>query len=79
MALHEMQGALRYADLRRRVSAISPKELAKHLRRFESAGLINRRVYPTVPPRVEYSLTDMGRGMYPSLEALAGWAARYGR
>lgn len=68
---------LRYAELQRRIGAITPKELAKHLRALEAAGLIGRRVYPTVPPRVEYWLTELGRSTAPVVEALADWGARY--
>lgn len=78
LALHGAPAPLRYSDLQRRVGAITHKELAKHLRQLEVAGLIHRRVYPTVPPRVEYSLTELGHSLYPTLEDLANWAARFG-
>lgn len=78
LALREARGSLRYADLRRRVGAITPKELAKHLRRLEAAGLLHRRVHPTVPPSVEYSLTELGESLYPALEGLADWAIAFG-
>ena len=68
---------LRYAALQRRIGSITPKELARHLRALESAGLIGRRVHPTVPPRVEYWLTELGRSIEPVVEALADWGARY--
>ncbi len=78
IALYTAEAPLRYAALQRRLGAITPKEFAKHLRRLEAAGLIHRQVYPTVPPQVEYSLTLLGRSLYPSLEGLADWAARFG-
>lgn len=68
-------GALRYAELRRRVRGITPKELAKHLRALEAAGLVDRTVHPTVPPRVEYRLTERGETTSPLLEVLARWGA----
>jgi DNA-binding HxlR family transcriptional regulator len=78
LALHDAVAPLRYAELQRRVMTITPKELAKQLRQLESAGLIDRRVHPTVPPQVEYALTELGRSLYPSLQSLALWAARHG-
>ncbi len=78
IALYTAPAPLRYAELRRQIGAITPKELAKHLRQFAAAGLIHRQVHATVPPQVEYSLTGLGRSLYPSLEGLADWAARFG-
>ncbi|QCI67476.1 winged helix-turn-helix transcriptional regulator [Phreatobacter stygius] len=77
-ALDAAAAPLRYADLQRRVGAITPKELAKHLRQLEAAGLVSRQVHPTVPPRVDYALTELGHSLHPSLESLANWAARFG-
>lgn len=78
LALHASPLPLRYAQLRRAIDPISPKELAKQLRQLEHGGLIERRVFATIPPRVEYSLSELGHTLYPSLEGLAHWAARYG-
>ena len=61
-----------------RLADITPKELAKNLRSFEASGMVARTVYPTVPPRVEYQLTELGETLLPCLEALADWAIRYG-
>ncbi|MEK1887971.1 MAG: helix-turn-helix domain-containing protein [Phyllobacterium sp.] len=77
-ALRGASGPIRYADLQRRLGEITPKELAKHLRNFETAGMVRRTVYPTVPPRVEYALTELGETLLPSLETLADWAIRHG-
>lgn len=65
--------------LQRRLGDITPKELAKHLRNFETAGLVERTVYPTVPLRVEYKLTSLGERLLPSLQTLADWATNFGR
>jgi DNA-binding HxlR family transcriptional regulator len=70
--------ALRFSDLRRAVSGISQKVLIQQLRELEAAGIISRTVYPEVPPRVEYALTDSGRALKPALEALQAWAASRG-
>lgn len=77
IALHESERPLRYAELRRRLTPITPKELAKHLRALEAARVVRREVHPTVPPRVEYALTALGRTLYPTLESLAAWGAHF--
>ncbi|CAN7484888.1 helix-turn-helix transcriptional regulator [Phyllobacterium sp. LjRoot231] len=77
-ALQSASGPVRYAELQRRLGDITPKELAKHLRNFETAGLVERTVHPTVPPRVEYALTELGESLLPSLQTLADWAIRFG-
>lgn len=77
-ALQSASGPVRYAELQRRLGDITPKELAKHLRNFETAGLVKRTVYPTVPPRVEYALTELGESLLPSLQTLADWAINFG-
>ena len=74
-ALLAERGPLRYAELRRRVRGITPKELARHLRALEAEGLVDRTVYPTVPPSVEYRLTERGRATSPLLAVLAQWGA----
>ena len=74
IALHCAEKPLRYAELQRQVEPITPKELAKHLRKLEQAGLIVRTVHPTVPPSVEYALTVRGRTLYPAIESLAKWS-----
>ena len=68
---------VRFGELQRRVETITQKELTKRLRELERAGLITRRVYPEVPPRVEYRLTEMGRTLVGPLGALAEWAKKY--
>lgn len=77
IALHTVDGPLRYAELQRRLD-VTPKELAKNLRQLEGAGLIQRRVHATVPPSVEYSLTELGHSLYPVLQKLADWAVEHG-
>ena len=77
-ALRNASGPLRYADLQRSLGDITPKELAKNLRNFQLSGMVERTVYPTVPPRVEYELTALGETLLPGLEALADWAIRHG-
>jgi DNA-binding HxlR family transcriptional regulator len=77
-ALHHAGAPLRYADLRRQLKPITPKELARHLRQLETAGLVERRVHATVPPSVDYALTELGITLHPTFEGLADWAAHFG-
>ncbi len=63
----------RYAELRRRVGGVSERMLALTLRTLESDGLVERRDFREVPPRVEYSLTSLGRSLARHLEALGEW------
>jgi DNA-binding HxlR family transcriptional regulator len=69
---------LRFSDLERAIPAISQKMLAQQLRRLERDGIVARRVYPEVPPKVEYRLTDWGQALCPPLDALLQWLARRG-
>lgn len=78
LALFFAEDHLRYSDLMRRVSGITPKEMARQLRQLEQAGLVGRRLHAAVPPRVEYWLTDLGRSIQPALNALAAWTKQYG-
>ena len=77
-ALHEAGGPVRFRDLQRRSAPITQKELTKRLRDLERSGLVARRVFAEVPPRVEYRLDDLGQTLIPALEALEDWARRHG-
>jgi DNA-binding HxlR family transcriptional regulator len=77
-ALHEAGQPVRFRHLQRAVHPITQKELTKRLRALERSGLVHRRVYAEVPPRVEYRLTDLGLTLMPALTALSEWAERYG-
>lgn len=65
---------MRFGDIQKSIGDISQRMLAVTLRILESDGLVNRQVYPEVPPRVEYSLTARGDSLMPYLEGLVGWA-----
>ena len=67
-------GTFRFSELHRKLSWITEANLTKELRTLEEYGLIHREVYPVVPPKVEYSLTDIGRDFLPVIEALDKWA-----
>lgn len=67
-------GPARFSHLERRIPTINQKMLAQQLRELERDGLVARRAYPEVPPRVEYSLTELGHALAPAMEALIDWA-----
>ncbi len=67
---------IRFSELKKLVPDATPKMFTQQLRELENDGLLERAVYPVVPPKVEYSLTDMGGSLYPILEAMFAWGAR---
>ena len=71
------QGMKRYSDLKQQIVGISPKMLIQILRNLERNGLIKRDIYPTVPPRVDYSLTPLGESLAEPLAVLGEWAYRH--
>lgn len=68
-------GILRFSQLEKAIPAVSQKMLIQQLRELERDGVVSRTVYPQVPPKVEYELTDWGKAMCPALDALLEWAA----
>ena len=66
---------LRFNQLRQLVPEATPKMLTQQLRELEQDGLINRKVYPVVPPKVEYSLTALGESLFPILKAMYEWGS----
>lgn len=74
--LRQSEGPVRFNDLRRRLDGITQKMLTRTLRDLERHGLVRRVIYPTVPPRVEYSLTEMGIDLGRLTHALGEWATR---
>lgn len=70
---HLLSGTLRFNEIRRHVDNCTPRMLTNQLREMEDDGLIARKVYAQVPPKVEYSLSDLGRTMEPILRALKDW------
>jgi len=69
------EGSLRFNELRRRIADISQKMLSSTLKVLERDGLVERTVIPSVPPQVEYALTDLGRELLRPVSALAEWTA----
>ena len=71
------QKTYRFADLRRQIPGISEKMLIQHLRELEADGIVNRKVFSTVPPKVEYSLTDHGKSLKQALNAICDWGKKH--
>ncbi|MEM6254904.1 MAG: helix-turn-helix domain-containing protein [Cyanobacteria bacterium P01_D01_bin.156] len=70
---HLLDRRMRFNELQRQIGCVTQRMLTKQLRELESSGLVNRMVYPEVPPRVEYELTEAGRTLEPLLIALKTW------
>ena len=70
-------GTKRFGELMRSLEGISQKVLTANLRSMEDLGLINRKVYPEVPPRVEYSLTELGLSLKPVIASMFDWGMSY--
>jgi DNA-binding HxlR family transcriptional regulator len=71
------QRTWRFAELRRQLPGITEKMLTQQLRELEADGIVARRVYPTVPPRVEYSLTEYGLSLKRALRAICEWGRNH--
>ena len=74
-----MDGTKRFGELKKSIGSISQKVLTSNLREMEADGLVNRKVYAEVPPRVEYTLTDTGYSLKPILDAMVEWGLEYKR
>ena len=73
---HLSKGTLRYGELKKLLGNVSQKMLTQTLRELENCSVINREVYPVVPPKVEYSLTKYGKELIPILEQLHQWGQK---
>ncbi|MGL5957317.1 MAG: winged helix-turn-helix transcriptional regulator [Phocaeicola sp.] len=79
MILYHLQfGSFRSSELRNRIIGISNKVFTNAVRDMEKAGLISRKVYPTVPPKVEYELTELGSSLIPQINELSKWGKTVG-
>jgi len=74
---HLQEGLLRFGELRRKMPGITQRMLTKQLRALEEDGLITRTVYPEVPPRVEYALSQTGQRLRPVIDALRAWGIEH--
>ena len=70
-------GTRRFGELRKSLTGISQRVLTQNLRELEADGLLDRKVFAEVPPRVEYSLNKTGRSLKPVIDALADWGTKY--
>ena len=72
-----MDGKKRFSELQHKIGTISQKVLTSNLRAMETQGLLTRTVFPEVPPRVEYELTELGQSLRPVLNSLSAWGEYY--
>ncbi len=72
-----LTGKKRFGELKKSIGSVSQKVLTAQLRDMESHGLVNRKVFAEVPPRVEYSLTELGASLAPVIEAMHQWGQNY--
>lgn len=72
-----LTGTKRFGELKKSVGHVTQKVLTAQLRQMEQSGLVNRKVYAEVPPRVEYTLTELGYSLKPILDAMWSWGAGY--
>ena len=71
------EGTLRFSEIKRKLPNVTEASITKDLRLLERHGIIHREVYPVVPPKVEYSLTEMGKDFLPILDSIEKWAQKY--
>lgn len=74
---HLSGGTLRFSELHKRINGATPKMLTQQLRELEEKDLVHREIYPVIPPKVEYSLTDLGSSLMPILVAMRDWGTGY--
>ena len=74
---HLSENTLRFSELRKSISGATAKMLTQQLRELEAQNLIHREVFPIIPPKVEYSLTELGRSLLPILVAMRDWGTTY--
>ena len=74
---HLAEGKLRFSELQKSIAGATPKMLTQQLRELEAQALIHREIFPIIPPKVEYSLTELGRSLMPVLIAMRDWGSSY--
>ena len=72
-----LYGVQRFSELKKSLHGVTQKMLTQQLRELESDGVINRKVYPVVPPKVEYSLTELGQSLKPVVDAMWTWGEEF--
>ena len=78
IVFHLMAGRKRFSELARALTGVTQKMLTQQLRVMERNGLVARKLYPQVPPKVEYSLTELGASLQPVVEAMCVWGEQHG-
>lgn len=73
------QSTLRFSELQKQASGITQKMLTQQLRELEKDGLVSRKIYPVVPPKVEYTLTEYGASLKPVLKTMAKWGDEHAK
>lgn len=79
IVFHLLRGTKRFSEMNRLISGASQRVLTQQLRELEADGVVNRRVYAQVPPKVEYSLTPLGESLKPVVVAMEVWGKEHGR
>ncbi len=74
---HLIDNTLRYNEIQKFIPKATPKMLSQQLKELESDGIINRKMYPVVPPKTEYSLTELGKSLIPIIQSLENWGDGY--
>ena len=74
-----LTGKKRFSEIKRNIESISQKVLTQNLRQLEASGLVTRTVYPEIPPRVEYALTNLGYSLNPIIDAIRTWGDTYAK
>jgi DNA-binding HxlR family transcriptional regulator len=78
LIFHLLNGAKRFSELARALDGVTQKMLTQQLREMERDGLVERKVFPEVPPRVEYSLTPLGKSLKPVVDSMCRWGLAHG-
>jgi DNA-binding HxlR family transcriptional regulator len=71
------QKTMRFSEIQREISGVTQKMLTQQLRELEKDGLVKRKVYPVIPPKVEYSISDYGKTLSPVLKSMAKWGEKH--
>lgn len=74
---HLIDNTLRYNEIQKFIPKATPKMLSQQLKELEADGIINRKMYPVVPPKTEYSLTELGKSLVPIIQSLEDWGDGY--
>ena len=78
LIFHLLNGAKRFSELARALDGVTQKMLTQQLREMERDGLVERKIFPEVPPRVEYSLTPLGASLKPVVDSMCRWGIAHG-